>query len=55
MVTEENITFYRTYGGSANVGGAFVTTITAGNRINAKISTALVPNWKNSGQFEAVI
>lgn len=26
-----------------------------GNRINAKISTALVPDWKNTRQYEAVI
>ncbi|CAM4081753.1 hypothetical protein BAMA_16570 [Bacillus manliponensis] len=55
VVTEENITFYRTYGGGAKAGGAFVTTSPAGNRINAKISTALVPDWKNSRQYEAVI
>ncbi|NPC93399.1 hypothetical protein HOO54_14420 [Bacillus sp. WMMC1349] len=55
VITEENITFYRTYGGGAKVNGAFVTTIPAGNRINAKISTALVPDWKNSRQYEAVI
>lgn len=55
MVTEENIKFYRTYGGGAKAGGAFVTTSPDGNRINAKISTALVPDWKNSRQYEAVI
>lgn len=55
VVTEQNITFYRTYGGGAKVDGSFVTTIPAGNRINAKINTALVPEWKNSRQYEAVI
>jgi hypothetical protein len=55
VVTQEKITFYRTYGGSAKETGAFVTTTPAGNRINAKLSTALVPDWKNSRQFEAVI
>ncbi len=44
-----------TYGGGAKAGGAFVTTSPAGNRINAKIYTALVPDWKNSRQYEAVI
>lgn len=39
----------------AKAGGAFVTTSPAGNRINAKIYTALVPDWKNSRQYEAVI
>lgn len=33
-----------TYGGGAKAGGAFVTTCPAGNRINAKIYTALVPD-----------
>lgn len=55
VVTEQNITFYRTYGGGAKVDGSFVTTTPAGNRINAKINTALVPEWKNSRQYEAVI
>ena len=55
VITEQNITFYRTYGGGAKVDGSFVTTTPAGNRINAKINTALVPEWKNSRQYEAVI
>ena len=55
VVAEQNITFYRTYGGGAKVDGSFVTTTPAGNRINAKINTALVPEWKNSRQYEAVI
>jgi len=55
VITEENIIFYRTYGGNAKVNGAFVTTVPAGNRINAKINAALVPDWKNSRQYEAVI
>ena len=55
VITEENITFYRTYGGGAKADGSFVTTTPAGNRINAKINTALVPDWKNSRQYEAVI
>lgn len=32
-----------------------VTTSPIGNRINAKIDTALVPDWKNTREFEAVI
>ncbi|WP_257985176.1 hypothetical protein [Bacillus sp. T33-2] len=55
VITEENITLYRTYGGGAKVNGAFVTSGPAGNRINAKIKTALVPDWKNSRQYEAVL
>ncbi|MBN6889581.1 toxin YxiD [Cytobacillus horneckiae] len=55
VITEENITFYRTYGGGAKPSGSFVTTSPARNRINAKTSTALVPDWKNTRQYEAVI
>ncbi|MCA0972231.1 hypothetical protein LCM20_16605 [Halobacillus litoralis] len=55
VVTEENITFYRTYGGAARANGSFVTTSSAGNRINAKIDTALVPDWKNTRENEAII
>lgn len=55
VITEENITLYRTFGGGAKVNGSFGTTSPAGNRINAKINTALVPDWKNSRQYEAVI
>jgi len=55
VITEENITFYRTYGGGAKVNGSFVTTNPAGNRINAKINTALLPDWKNTREYEAVI
>ncbi len=55
VLTQDNITFYRTYGGGAKANGSFVTTSPAGNRINAKVSTALVPDWKNSRQYEAVI
>ena len=43
VVIEQNITFYRTYDAGAKVSGSFVTTTPAGNRINAKINTALVP------------
>ncbi|WP_072578608.1 hypothetical protein [Bacillus weihaiensis] len=55
VITEEDITFYRTYGGGAKANGSFVTTRPAGNRINAKIDTALVPDWKNTREFEAII
>ncbi|UQW98014.1 pre-toxin TG domain-containing protein [Rummeliibacillus sp. G93] len=55
VITKEKIIFYRTYGGGARATGSFVTTSPAGNRINAKTSTALVPDWKNTREFEAVI
>ncbi|WP_238343606.1 hypothetical protein [Gracilibacillus saliphilus] len=53
--TKENIILYRTYGGNAKIQGAFATTLPARNRINAKINSALVPDWKNSRQYEAII
>lgn len=55
VITNEDIVFYRTYGGGAKATGSFVTTRAAENRINAKISTALVPDWKNSREYEAII
>ncbi|WP_234998534.1 hypothetical protein [Salirhabdus sp. Marseille-P4669] len=55
VITEENITLYRTYGGGSKANGSFVTTRPAGNRINAKIDAALIPDWKNTREFEAVI
>ncbi|MRX74375.1 hypothetical protein GJU40_19840 [Bacillus lacus] len=35
--------------------GAFATTVPASNRITSKIDSALLPEWKNSRQYEAVI
>ncbi|MBN8209820.1 hypothetical protein JI666_13770 [Bacillus sp. NTK071] len=39
----------------AKIHGSFITIIPAVNRINAKVNTALLPDWKNSRQYEAVI
>jgi hypothetical protein len=55
VITEESIILYRAYGGGAKANGSFVTTSPAGNRINAKENTALVPDWKNTREYEAVI
>ncbi len=55
VITEKDISLYRTYGGVAKINGSFVTTTPAVNRINAKVNTALLPDWKNSRQYEAVI
>ncbi|WP_231185946.1 hypothetical protein [Streptococcus equi] len=55
VITGEEITLYRTFGGASDAGGGFVTTVPATNRIQAKIDTALLPEWKNIRQYEAVI
>ncbi|EJL96298.1 hemagluttinin repeat protein, partial [Pseudomonas sp. GM102] len=55
VVTSEDITVYRVYGGNAQADGAFVSTSPAGNRIQAKIDAALLPEWKNTRIFEAEI
>jgi hypothetical protein len=55
VITNENITVYRTFGGKAGEDGAFATTVPAANRISSKIDSALLPEWKNSRQYEAVI
>jgi hypothetical protein len=53
--TTEDVTLYRVYGHSAEQGGAFATTSSSGNRINAAMESALLPEWKNSREFEATI
>ncbi len=55
VVTNEEITVYRVFGGSADVQGAFVTTTPALNKIQAKIDAALLPEWKNTRAYEAEI
>ncbi len=55
VITNEIIRVYRTFGGKAGVDGAFATTVPASNRITSKIDSALLPEWKNSRQYEAVI
>ena len=48
VITEKDISLYRTYGGVAKINGSFVTTTPAVNRINAKVNSALLPDWKNT-------
>ncbi|TDB42670.1 hypothetical protein [Photorhabdus khanii] len=47
--------FYRVFGKEAKVDGSFVSTTSTGSRIQAKIDAALLPEWKNSREFEATI
>jgi len=53
--TLEDVKVYRTYGGKANQGGAYATTSPASTRIDAKIDTALLPEWGNSRKYEIEI
>lgn len=55
VVTDEEITLYRTFGGKADAGGAFATTKASANRIQSKIDLALLPEWGNSRMYEATI
>ncbi|SHO58962.1 hypothetical protein [Vibrio quintilis] len=55
VVTNQDITVYRVFGGNAKVQGAFVSTNPALNKIQAKIDAALLPEWKNTREFEAEI
>ena len=46
---------YRVFGGNAGIDGSFVSTVSSGSRIQAKIDAALLPQWKNTRQYEAAI
>ena len=43
------------FGGHSDVEGGFVTSSPAQNRIQAKIDTALLPEWKNVRMYEVEI
>ncbi|MEB6336574.1 RHS repeat domain-containing protein [Serratia rhizosphaerae] len=55
VVTTEEVTLYRVFGGNAKIDGSFVSTSPAANKIQVKIDSALLPEWKNTRQFEAMI
>jgi hypothetical protein len=55
VTTDEDIILYRVYGGNASDRGAFTSTAPADNRIQVKIDAALLPEWKNTREMEAVI
>lgn len=55
VITKEKITVYRAFGGNADAGGSFVTTAPASNKIQTKIDLALLPEWKNTRSYEAII
>lgn len=53
--TLEDVKVYRTYGGKAKQTGGYATTSPAKTRIDAKIDTALLPEWGNSRKYEIEI
>ena len=55
VVTNEEITVYRVFGYNARSNGTFATTNPASSAIQAKIDSAILPEWKNSLQYEAEI
>ncbi|WP_420919559.1 RHS repeat-associated core domain-containing protein [Xenorhabdus bovienii] len=55
VVTTEDTVLYRTFGGNARIDGGFVTTSPSSNKIQAKIDSALLPEWKNTRQYESTI
>jgi hypothetical protein len=55
VVTNEEVTLYRVFGGTAEAGGGYASTIPTGSRIQAKIDAALLPEWGGSKMYEATI
>lgn len=55
VATNENVTLYRTFGGRSDAGGAFASTLPAESRIQAKIDSALLPEWGGTRMYEARI
>lgn len=54
VVTNEDITVYRSFGYNAEAGGAFATSSPAVNRIQTKVDSAIL-QWKNTLRYEAEI
>mgnify|MGYP000528227387 FL=1 len=55
VVTNEEITVYRAFGYNAEAGGAFATSNPAINRVQTKVDSAILPEWKNTLRYEAEI
>jgi len=55
VVTNEEIIVYRSFGHNAEAGGAFATSSPALNRVQTKIDSAILPEWKNTLRYEAEI
>ena len=55
VMAKEDLTVYRLFGEKAKLNGSFATTTPAQNRIQSKIDSALLPEWKNTRKYEAKI
>ena len=55
VVTNEEITVYRAFGYNAEAGGAFATSNPAISRVQTKVDSAILPEWKNTLRYEAEI
>ena len=53
--TTEPVTVYRIYGGDANIGGAFTTTVPSISEDDSRQKSALLPEWNNTCEYEAKI
>lgn len=53
VVANEDITVYRSFGYNAEAGGAFTTSSPALNRVQTKVDSAILPEWKNTLRYEA--
>lgn len=55
VVTNEEITVYRAFGYNAEAGGAFATSNPSINRVQTKVDSAILLEWKNMLRYEAEI
>ncbi|MFR5487308.1 hypothetical protein, partial [Eubacterium sp.] len=55
VVTNEEITVYRAFGYNAEAGGAFATSNPSINRVQTKVDSAILLEWKNTLRYEAEI
>ena len=53
--SKNQYTVYRVFESNAEAGGAFVTSNPAINRVQTKVDSAILPEWKNSLKYEAEI
>ena len=55
VITKKDITAYRSFGNNADAGGSFATTKPFVNKSITMKKSAILPEWKNSLQYEARI